>query len=89
MQRGTCSAAAYRDFWTPRLLDFVTLDSAALGLFERENSEKIKYVNESWLFVCQTSDRPTALRSPPLLLRKGRKVRDEDVAEDVKQEYAA
>jgi hypothetical protein len=60
--------------------------TATFGLFERE--EQIDYGNEPSVFVCQTPDRPTALRSPPPLRRKRRKVQDEDVHEDMKAGYA-
>ena len=63
--------------------------TATFGHFERE--EQIDYGNEPSVFVCQTPGRPTALRSPPPLRRKRRKVEDdsEDVSEELKAEYAA
>ena len=59
--------------------------TATFGLFERE--EQIDCGNEPTVFVCQTPDRPTALRSPPPLRRKRRKVQEEDVHEDMKAGY--
>ena len=63
--------------------------TATFCLFERE--ELIDCGNESTVFVCQTPDRSTALRSPPPLRRKRRKVENdsEDVSEELKEEYAA
>ena len=61
--------------------------SATFGFFERE--ERVDCSKEPSVFVCQTPDRPTALRSPPPLRRKRRKVQDEDVSEEMKEEYVA
>ena len=60
--------------------------TATFGLFERE---QIDCGNEPSASVSQTPDRPTALRSPPPLIRKRRKVKDEDVHEGMKTGYAA
>ena len=43
----------------------------------------------TFVFVRHTPRRPTALRSPPPLRRKRGVVEDEDVSEEVKEEFAA
>ena len=43
----------------------------------------------SFVFVRHTPRRPTTLRSPPPLRHKRRVVEDEDVSEEVKEEFAA
>ena len=60
--------------------------TATFGLFERE--EQIDFGIESSVVFRQTPDRPTALRSPPPLHRKGRKAQEEDVSEEIKEDYA-
>ncbi len=61
--------------------------SATFGRFERE--EKADFGgDDSSVFVCQTPDRLTVLRSPPPL--RTRKVQDDDVVfEEMKEEFAA
>ena len=60
--------------------------TATFGAFEREEADCSG--NVPFVFVCQTPDRTTALRSPPPLRRKGRKDQDEDISEEMKEEYA-
>jgi len=43
----------------------------------------------SFVFVRHTPRRPKTLRSPPPLRHKRRDVEDEDVSEEVKEEFAA
>lgn len=59
--------------------------SATFGRFERE--EKVNFgADNSSVFVCQTPDRLTVLRSPPPVRRN---VQEEDVSEEMKEEFAA
>ena len=43
----------------------------------------------SFVFVRRTPKRPTALRNPPPVMHKRRVVEDEDVSEELKEEFAA
>jgi hypothetical protein len=51
--------------------------------------QKTDYENGSFVFVRRTPNRPTALRSPPPIWHKRGVVEDDDVTEDMKEEYGA
>jgi hypothetical protein len=51
--------------------------------------QKTDYENGSFVFVRRTPNRPVALRSPPPIWHKRRVVEDDDVTEDMKEEYGA
>ena len=51
--------------------------------------QKTDYENGSFVFVRRTPNRPTALRSPPPIWRKRRVAEDDDVTEEMKEEYGA
>ena len=52
--------------------------------------QETDYGNGSFVFVRRTPNRPTGLKSPPLLWHKSlRAVEDDDVTEEMKEEYGA
>ena len=51
--------------------------------------QKTDYENGSFVFVRRTPNKPTAPRSPPPLWHKRRVVEDDDVTEEMKEEYGA
>ena len=51
--------------------------------------QKTGYENGSFVFVRRTPNRPTTLRSPSPLRHKRRVVEDDDVTEEMKEEYGA
>ena len=50
---------------------------------------KTDYENGSFVFVRRTPNRPTTLKSPPPLRQKRRVVEEENVTEEMKEEYGA
>ena len=50
---------------------------------------KSDYENGSFVFVRRTPNRPTTLKSPPPLRQKRRVVEEENVTEEMKEEYGA
>jgi hypothetical protein len=51
--------------------------------------QKMDYENRSFVFVRRTPNRPTAMRSPPPIWHKRRVVEDNDVTQEMKEEYGA
>jgi hypothetical protein len=51
--------------------------------------QKTDYENRSFVFVRRTPNRPTAMRSPPPIWHKRRVVEDDDVTEEMKEEYGS
>jgi hypothetical protein len=51
--------------------------------------QKADYENGSFIFARRTPKRPTGLRSPPLLWHKSLPIEDDDVTEEMKEEYGA
>ena len=53
------------------------------------NKTDSDYENKFFVFARRTPDRPTALRSSPPLRRKRKVVEDDDITEEMKEEYGA